>query len=489
MPNNDYNNLFNNTNPNNDLPKEQNDFLDMPMPAQNTPTMPNVTPKVEEIKEERPMIEIPQKYYDNLAKEQAEKEAAEHAYQQKHQESVAASNEFSIIVFLSTICAMLTFGALYAAINIKELIIFAIPAYIVLGSIIAAIKTKKENSFPVTILVGGMIVAVITFVLSMLQEDKMDMWTYYAIAGAVVGFLGLITANIITNIIVKRKEIKALQTVGYLLYFALLVAVPYYLYTNYRTEFYKFVFQKQTVVQAETEEEFTLKTLKTRYGIEFTCELTKQPYKYTVDKRKVVERVCKDSNSNQFIVNSITYNEGKNQHVVIDNYFEVALLQRIKNEIIADLNQVSKAIEYKVYLYPENDCTFTGDCVDCDEYFEKYKDLNDINKQFKTSTELNLSKEIYSNPKDFLNKHKYKIVIEVVDKYGVGNDNYSLVVDTLINQLNQKGYKNTYGYIITLNQEYEEVAEGFAKKVYQVKGDTNAELKFKDPVVVDINSN
>ena len=84
---------------------------------------------------------------------------------------------------------------------------------------------------------------------------------------------------------------------------------------------------------------------------------------------------------------------------------------------------------------------------------------------------------------------KYKIVIEVVDKYGVGNDNYSLVVDTLINQLNQKGYKNTYGYIITLNQEYEEVAEGFAKKVYQVKGDTNAELKFKDPVVVDINSN
>ena len=252
MPNNDYNNLFNNTNPNNDLPKEQNDFLDMPMPAQNTPTMPNVTPKVEEIKEERPMIEIPQKYYDNLAKEQAEKEAAEHAYQQKHQESVAASNEFSIIVFLSTICAMLTFGALYAAINIKELIIFAIPTYIVLGSIIAAIKTKKENSFPVTILVGGMIVAVITFVLSMLQEDKMDMWTYYAIAGAVVGFLGLITANIITNIIVKRKEIKALQTVGYLLYFALLVAVPYYLYTNYRTEFYKFVFQKQTVVQAET---------------------------------------------------------------------------------------------------------------------------------------------------------------------------------------------------------------------------------------------
>ena len=58
MPNNDYNNLFNNTNPNNDLPKEQNDFLDMPMPAQNTPTMPNVTPKVEEIKEERENVDF-----------------------------------------------------------------------------------------------------------------------------------------------------------------------------------------------------------------------------------------------------------------------------------------------------------------------------------------------------------------------------------------------------------------------------------------------
>lgn len=486
MPNNDYNNLFNNTNPNNDLPKEQNDFLDMPMPAQNNPTMPSITPKVEEPKEEKTLIEIPQKYYDNLAKEKAEKEATEYAYQQKHQESVEASNAFSVIIFLSTIFAMLTFGALYATINVKELAIFAIPAYIVLGTIIAAIKTKKENSFPVTILVGGMIVAVITFVLSMLQEDKMDMWTYYAIAGAVVGFIGLITANIITNIIVKRKEIKALQTVGYLLYFALLIAVPYYLYTNYRTEFYKFVFQKQTVVQAETEEEFTLKTLKTRYGVEFTCELTKQPYKYTVDKRKVIERVCKDSNSNQFLVNSITYNEGKNQYVVIDNYFEVVLLQRVKKEIIADLNQASQAIEYTVYLYPENDCTFIGDCVDCDEYFANYKDLNDINKQFKTSTELNLSKEIYSNPKDFLNKHKYKIVIDVVDKYGVGNNNYSLVVDTLINQLNQKGYKNTYGYIITLNHEYESGSDGLTKKVYQVKGDTNTEQKFKDPVVVEL---
>ena len=43
--------------------------------------------------------------------------------------------------------------------------------------------------------------------------------------------------------------------------------------------------------------------------------------------------------------------------------------------------------------------------------------------------------------------------------------------------------------MITLNHQYEGGSDGLAKKVYQVKGNTNGDLTFKDPIVVDISAN
>lgn len=477
MPNN--NNDFFNDLPN--LNKEANNTPPMPQ----SPELPSMVNTQNTPPQEKPLIEIPQAYYDKLAAEQAEAAAKEAETIRKQEEAAEASNTASKNIFLTTLCAIITFVCLYCAINITEIAILVIPIYIILGTIISVVKAKKETSFPVTVLIGGMIVAVVTFILSMLQEDQMDMWTYYAVAGAVVAFVGLITGNIITKFIVDRKNIKAIQCLGYLLYFVALVAVPAFLYTNYREEFYKFVFQKQTVVEAETEEEFVMKTIKNRYGVEFVCDETKTKHEHTVEKRKAVKRTCKDSYGNTATIYSIAYNEGSNEYIVIDDYINVAILNNSRKTIGTDLINQIGASEMKIYYYPKENCTFVGDCVDNDDYFENYQKENDINNQFKVSTELNLQKYLKLNYKDFVNQYEFKIVFNIVGKYSEQTD-YNGIVNNILNKLNQQGYKNNYGYIITINNDISSNGFELAEVVYQVTGDTNPEKTFKDPQVVDL---
>lgn len=482
MPeNNNNNNNFNNgSQPNN------NHIFDLPLANSSTQNIEPTTPEPinQSVSENKPIIELPQSYYDQLAKEELEarqKEEQNMTIQKEFQENNSQNGQ---IMAFGIITAIITYFSLYGVLNIHELTIFVIPAYIVLGTILTTLKKKKDNQFPSSIMVGGMIVAVITFILSMLQEEQMDMWTYYAIAGAITAFLGMIISNIIIKIMTDRQNIKALQTVGYLLFFTALFAIPAYLYTNYRDEFYKFVFQKQTVVQAETEEEFVMKTLKTRYNIEFTCDKSKEKHQINQDNRKLVERTCQDPYGNQIVVVSTAYNEGSTQYVVTDNYIDVIFLKQIKETIIADITSMTNAKEVTVSLYPEENCTFVGDCANCEEYLERKEKENDINNQFKVSTELNLKKEIGSNSKDFINSKKYKFIIEVTSQFDENTINAPSLVDNILNRLNQIGYKNTYGYIITLNDDISSDGFELQSVLYQVKGNTNDTQTFKDPEVV-----
>lgn len=482
-------------NENNNLPKTNNDFLDMPksnnneIPGQqsNIPNAPQNTVAPGHINQvSNPIIEIPQSYYDQLAKEEAEERQKQQEELNKRKELLENPPKKTHIFGFSLLTAVVTFFSLYGVLNIHELTIFVIPIYIVVGTIITTLKEKKENQFPVSIMIGGMIVAVLTFVLSMLQEDKMDMWTYYAIAGAIVAFLGMILANIIVKIMTDRKDIKALQCIGYILFFVALVAVPAYLYTNYKDDFYKYVFQQQVVVEAETEEEFVMKTLKNRYNMEFTCDKSQEKHQINQDNRKMVARVCTDTEGNTINVTSIAYNEGSTEYIVIDDYISKLFLEPTKEYLVSDLRALTHSDEVKVYLYPEENCTFLGDCVQCDEYIANIDKETNLDNQFKVSTKLNLKNNLSGSSKDFINNNNYKFIIEIKAQYEESTLDKAALVNTVLNRLNQIGYKNNYGYTIKI---IDDLGYELIDVIYYVKGDTNSTKTFKDPVVIELNAN
>ena len=142
MPNNENNN-FNNMN------------NEMPTPAPVTP--------------QQPIIEIPQTYYEKLEKEKAEEEAARLAALPP--EPIKDENGLTAkVIPLIIINAIVIFAIFYLTVNKNVLISAGTLIYIVLGSIIFAIKDKKKTEFPVSIIIGGMVSAVLCFVISMLKE-------------------------------------------------------------------------------------------------------------------------------------------------------------------------------------------------------------------------------------------------------------------------------------------------------------------------------
>lgn len=474
-------------NENNNLPRKNNEFLDMPKPNNNptneTHNMVNELPVEHQSTEKKPIIEIPQSYYDKLAREEAEIRQKQQEEQNRKQELLENPPKKTHIFAYSIITAIVTFFSLYGVLNIHELTILIIPVFIVVFSIIATLKEKKESQFPVSVMVGGMIVAVLTFVLSMLQEDKMDMWTYYAIAGAIVAFLGMTVANIIEKIMTERKNIKALESIGYILFFIAIIAVPAYLYTNYKDVFYKYVFQQQVVVEAETEEEFVMKTLKNRYNTDFTCDKTKEKHQINQDNRKIVARICTDSVGNEIEVKSIAYNEGKNEYIVIDNYIDVLYLNPTKNYLMSDLKALTHSNKVVVYLYPEENCTFIGDCAQCNEYVENLEKETNIDNQFDVSVKLNLTKELTNNSKDYINNHNYKFIIEITSSFDETTLDKNALVNSVLDRLNQIGYKNNYGFTIRL---IDDLGYELIDTIYEVDGKTNSNKTFKEYEVVDL---
>ena len=276
MPEN--NNSFSNDNnkrqENLDLPKVHTDKENMhytndTKESSNTTMLNSFANQNNTNRQDKPIIEIPQAYYDKLEKEKQDQLEEQRKKEEQKKEAEIALNDAGKFFTLVIFNAVIFFGFLYLTVNKMTYSILGIPVFIILLTIIHAIKYKKKSSYPVSIVVGGMLSAIVCFVLSMFYEQEVDLWTYYTIASAVVAFLGLIVSNLITKMISDFKNIKALQAIGYFLFFGLLIGVPFYLSKNYHEEFYKYVFYKQVEVVAETESEFVLKTLKQSYNICF----------------------------------------------------------------------------------------------------------------------------------------------------------------------------------------------------------------------------
>ena len=483
MPGNENNNPFNNEFNNNN---------------QQTNNMPNMSNQPEQ----KPIIEIPQEYYDKLAQEELAKKEQQAKLERDKAAAAESASELNKILVLVILNAIIIFVSLYLTVNKTKYALFAIPIFIVILSIFHSLKYKEKSSYSSSVMVGGILVAVITFVISMLNEEEMDLWTYYAIVSAGIGFLGVITSSIINKIIVDFKNIKALQAIGYIIYFIALIIVPKYLNDHYHEEFYKLIFKEQTEVVAETETEFVLKTLKQRYDTTFICgtyanqvaqqekNLKEGTYNSKIDQhnRRVSERFCLDENKREIRVISTSYNESAVQYIVVDDYIEKLFLDNIKENISKNVLSTTGTKEVDVSLYPEENCSFYGDCVDCDDYYSRYEKENDIKNQYGISTKLNFTKDLKKSPLEYINGNKFKYVINISGQFNNISTNYESIIENVLKSVNSLEYKNNYGYIISIYNIDTAVLET-KQLVYKVIGDTNSEKTFKDPKIQNISSN
>ncbi len=448
----------------------------------NNPFNNDMPKPINSNEEKKPIIEIPQAYYDKVAAEQHEKFLKEQEEKEQMQKRLANKGSLNKLISLVIVNALLIFGLLYSMINFNSLIIIGIPVYIVILAIIEVVRSKNNSDQPLANLIGGMLVAVVTFVISMVRESEMDLWTYYAIASAIISFLGFLISTIITKIFTDFKSIKALSAVGIILFFALIIGGPFYFYKKYPEEFFKIVFLKQTEVHAETEEEFILKTLKNRYSVEFTCNNEKVRHYINQYSQKITKRTCYDSSQREVNVFSTTYNESENQFIISDDYMDIIYLTEFKTKLSNTLKSNTGANSVKLYLYPEKNCTFVGDCAECDEYFESYDEENDFSNQFNNSTQLNLSNYLNKNVLDFVNDYKFKYIINVLGNYTETSD-FNAIINTVLTSLNSSGLKNNYGYDIKITDE--NTLQGYELIRYEVKGQKTDDGVFKDPVVVE----
>ena len=433
----------------------------------------------------KPIIEIPQKYYDILEEEKKEKERQEAEKQVEAQQVAEIKGDLGKIGTLVLLNAVVIFACLLGMVKIIEFFIFVIPLFIIVMASVHATKERDKSNYPVSILIGGMLVAVVTFVISMVDEKNMDMWTHFAIVSAASAFIGLIMSNIITKLVAKREEVKALETIAYLLFFVGLVGIPVFLNMKYPEAFHRIMFQSITEVKAETEEEFVIKTLKNRYNIDFTCDSKTKPYQDFGNILKKA-RTCKDPEGREIQVYSAGYNESKNQYVVYDNYTEILYFKPLSEKLSSEIKKASNAREVKVYFFPETGCTFVGDCADCDEYRESIEKEEDFNNQYKTSSSLDLSKYIKSNDAvSFINDGKYKIIIKITVSgnldVSTSGENYE-IIDRTLDILNNSGLKNNYGFDVLI-QKYDSGAD-YVQEELKVTGKATSDKTFKDQVVV-----
>ena len=68
------------------------------------------------------------------------------------------------VIPMVIINAIVIFALFYFTVNKNTLISVGVPIYIMLGSIIIAILDKKKSEFPTSVVIGGMVSAVVCFV-------------------------------------------------------------------------------------------------------------------------------------------------------------------------------------------------------------------------------------------------------------------------------------------------------------------------------------
>ena len=481
MPNNENNNFSNNLNQaNRELPNN----MELPAMQPVQPVQP-VEPPVQQVVAEptipsQPIIEIPQKYYDKLEKEKAEEEAAkQNANSESTKTTPSDGSVVKSFIPFSIVTAIVVFAIFYLTVNVNELISVGLLVYVIVFSAIFAIKDKKESGFPISVIVGGMLSAIVSFVISMTTED-MDLWTYYTIASAITGFVGMIASSIITKLLTDIKNVKALQTILYLLFFIALIGGPIFAYKKYPTEFYKIVFYKKSEVVANTYEEFVLKTLNSRYNITFTCDFANKEHYKTERNELMVKMICSDENNNKINVRTIAYNEGSNQYTVIDDFIETLYLNDIKSQISKKIQTVTGATEVIVYLFPKEKCTFIGDCADCDEYYKVYERENNPDNRYQVSSTLDLSKYINLSDtefiKKFINTNNYKIILNIRGKFDKNSFDFEESVQKVLTELNSTSLINSFGYEIKYSN-YEK--DKYELIIHEAKGTTTATKKFE----------
>ena len=385
------------------------------------------------------------------------------------------------VIPMIIINAIVIFALFYFTVNKNTLISAGIPIYILLGSIICAIIDKKKSEFPTSVVIGGMAAAVVCFVVSMLYEDQMDLWTYYTAACALTGIIGLMISNIITNLLTNIKNIKALQTIGYLIIFVLIFGGPYLAYQKWPTEFNQYIFYQQNEVVAETYEEYVTKTLKARYNVEFNCNFQNKSYHKTEKNEIMTTLTCQTSVIDTPInIRTIPYNESKVQYTIIDDFLEQVYLKEIKTLISNKVKQSTGATSVITYLYPKDKCIFAGDCADCEDYYDNYSKINDPKNRYEISSSINVSKYMGLSTEDFItkfiNENEYKVILNIKGAYDKDYTDFKTLQQKTLTGLNELKLKNTYGYEINF---FDTSKTSFETKVHNTIGKTNDTKEFK----------
>ena len=434
--------------------------------------MNNDFPRINEEEPKEEKIEIPQEYYDKLEQEKQERIKALEEKEKEHEETKGSGNTFLFII----VNALIILGILYIMINNTHYAIFAFPIYYIIGTIISCNKSKKETKFNITLLVGGMISALVCFVVGMSNKDLEDTFIYYAFASAIAGFIGYLLSTIITKFLTEKENIKALQTILYLLILVAIFGAPYYCYTKYKEDFIKLVFQQKDIVIASSQEEFIASTLENRYDEEISCpSKAKNYYIDSINKRKVTERIC-TTNNIEFIVTSTAYNETNIEYVVKDNLLDVLYIDNIKSELKSLYSSQFNTNKVSISLFPKSKCYFVGDC----ENNENYTKETNLDTIYNYSKGLSLNKYLNMSKEEFFNEYGFKIQIIVKGGFLSSAENaLEEYANSILNTLKSKGYKNVGGYEIIL-EDRETITN-----VYHIDGAATSSGEFTGHKIVN----
>lgn len=482
---NENNNIFgvnDNTTNQNDLFQQQPVQTPMQQPVVEQPVVEQVVESVQQEpvqqvpREGMSRIEIPEEYANRNAQSELSGTPVP--------ANTPTENTAGPMLLMTIFNGAAILGITYAYLNYNKTLIIALPIFIIIMAIIFAIKDGKKSDHPQGILIGGIIGAVIMFLLSMLNEAQSDLFMYYTVVSVASGVVGTVISSSITSLITDFKKIAALGKIGYFLLFAALFIAPYIIYNKFPEEVHKYVFFEQIDVVADTEEEYIIKTLKNRYGETFkniNDKDNKEQHQINQQNQRLTRYQYESETGIKINVDSIEYEPSKLQFTIVDDYLEQRYYKQLKEDIANKVTTSTGTSSVKVSLFSDQNCNFVADCVECEEYFAKKEEYDDIHKMYETSTKLNFQKDLTINSLDFVNKGKYKYIITVTSNYaGYQTASYNDLISKVLNTLNSNKVKNTYGYEIIL-RNVDATSGGYGKEIYKVRGVASDDETFKDP--------
>ncbi len=434
--------------------------------------MPTLKNEEEEVKEEQVVqennlnkIEIPQEYYDKLEKEKEQRLQDLAKKEEEHKENVQSGGTVILIIF----SFIVVFGLLYGMLHFNRLLIIGIPIYIVLGTIISTSSKKENSKFGVSLLVSGMIGALIFFLLAMGNKNTSDKYIYYAYALFVVAFVGYILSLVLVKLLFD-KNVKALGKIFYFLIIAAIFGCPYYLYSNYKDLFMKYVFKETEVVGAATEEEYIEKVLANRYDTKFACNGPKKNFIDDITHRRASTITCSSLDGNiELEVMSLYYDEDNKQYIIRDSYIDTTYITPLTKELEESIKGVVSSKSVKISLYPSNKCYFIGDCEN-DKNYDKEMNLDNLHKY---SDELRLKEYIGITGVEFFNKYQFEYNIIIRGNYSEA-ENFESMISAVVDILEQKGLKNKKGFTITIKDT------SVVQDVYKVVGKADNNGSFRN---------